>query len=80
MRATLNWGSVPCALKADIDKSLTDVAAGHMNDFDADAIIARGRKLWRQPLHLRITETAEAELARRVDVSQLTISRFDSSV
>lgn len=32
-------------LKADIDKGLADVAAGRVKEFDADAIIARGRKL-----------------------------------
>ena len=33
------------ALKAAIDNGLADVAAGRVKDFDADAIIARGRKL-----------------------------------
>ena len=33
------------ALKADIDKGLADVAAGRLNDFDADRIIERGKKL-----------------------------------
>jgi antitoxin ParD1/3/4 len=33
------------ALKGDIDKGLADVAAGRVKEFDADAIIARGRKL-----------------------------------
>jgi antitoxin ParD1/3/4 len=33
------------ALKADIDKGLADVAAGRVQDFDADRIIERGRKL-----------------------------------
>ena len=33
------------ALKDDIEKGLADVAAGRVKDFDADAIIARGRKL-----------------------------------
>jgi antitoxin ParD1/3/4 len=33
------------ALKADIDTGLADVAAGRVKDFDADKIIARGRKL-----------------------------------
>lgn len=33
------------ALKADIDKGLADVAAGHVKDFDVASIIARGRKL-----------------------------------
>ena len=33
------------ALKSDIDKRLADVAAGRVKDFDADRIIARGRKL-----------------------------------
>jgi antitoxin ParD1/3/4 len=33
------------ALKADIDKGLADVAAGRVEDFDADRIIERGRKL-----------------------------------
>jgi antitoxin ParD1/3/4 len=33
------------ALKADIDKGLTDLAEGRVKDFDADRIIARGRKL-----------------------------------
>ena len=33
------------ALKADIDRGLADLAAGRVKDFDADRIIARGRKL-----------------------------------
>ena len=33
------------ALKADIDKGLTDLAEGRVKDFDATRIIARGRKL-----------------------------------
>ena len=33
------------ALKADIDKGLTDLAEGRVTDFDATRIIARGRKL-----------------------------------
>ena len=33
------------ALKADIDKGLADVAEGRVQDFDADRIIERGRKL-----------------------------------
>lgn len=33
------------ALKSDIDKGLADVAAGRVKAFDAEAIIARGRKL-----------------------------------
>ncbi|WP_400768007.1 type II toxin-antitoxin system ParD family antitoxin [Methylosinus sporium] len=33
------------ALKAEIDKGLADVAAGRVKKFDADSIIARGRKL-----------------------------------
>ncbi len=33
------------ALKADIDKGLTDVAEGRVKDFDAGRIIDRGRKL-----------------------------------
>lgn len=33
------------ALKKDINKGLADVAAGRMKDFDAKAIIKRGRKL-----------------------------------
>src|SRR5580658_7057257 len=33
------------ALKADIDKGLTDLAAGRVQDFDADRIIERGRRL-----------------------------------
>ncbi len=33
------------ALKADIDKGLADVAKGRVQDFDADRIIERGRKL-----------------------------------
>ena len=33
------------ALKSDIDKGLCDVAAGRLKDFDADRIIAKGRKL-----------------------------------
>ena len=34
------------ALKADIDTGLADVAAGRVRDFDAGAIIERGRKLF----------------------------------
>ncbi len=33
------------ALKADIDKGLTDLAEGRVRDFDANRIIERGRKL-----------------------------------
>lgn len=33
------------ALKADIETGLADVAAGRVQDFDAERIIARGRKL-----------------------------------
>ena len=33
------------ALKADIDKGLTDLAEGRVKDFDASRVIARGRKL-----------------------------------
>jgi antitoxin ParD1/3/4 len=33
------------ALKADIDKGLADVAAGRVKNFDAKAIVARGKKL-----------------------------------
>lgn len=33
------------ALKADIDRGLTDVAEGRVQDFDAARIIERGRKL-----------------------------------
>ncbi len=33
------------ALKADIDKGITDVAEGRVRNFDADSIIERGRKL-----------------------------------
>lgn len=33
------------ALKADIDKGLTDLAEGRVQDFDADRILGRGRKL-----------------------------------
>jgi antitoxin ParD1/3/4 len=33
------------ALKADIDKGLSDEAAGRVKDFDAGRIIERGRKL-----------------------------------
>jgi antitoxin ParD1/3/4 len=33
------------ALKADIDVGLADVAAGRVQDFDADRIVERGRKL-----------------------------------
>lgn len=32
-------------LTADIDKSLTDLAEGRVQDFDADRIIERGRRL-----------------------------------
>jgi antitoxin ParD1/3/4 len=33
------------ALKADVDLGLADVAAGRVQDFDADRIVERGRKL-----------------------------------
>ena len=33
------------SLKADIDKGLADVAAGRLKNFDAKAIIERGKKL-----------------------------------
>lgn len=33
------------ALKADIDRGLADVAQGRVANFDAERIIARGRKL-----------------------------------
>jgi antitoxin ParD1/3/4 len=33
------------ALKADIDKALTDLAGARVKDFDASRIIERGRKL-----------------------------------
>jgi antitoxin ParD1/3/4 len=33
------------ALRAEIDRGLADIAAGRVKDFDAEAIIARGRKL-----------------------------------
>ena len=32
-------------LKSDIDKGLADVAAGRVREFDAAAIVERGRKL-----------------------------------
>jgi antitoxin ParD1/3/4 len=33
------------SLKADIDKGLSDLAAGRVADFDTDRVIARGKKL-----------------------------------
>ena len=33
------------ALKADIDRGLTDLAEGRVQDFDVDRIIERGKKL-----------------------------------
>jgi antitoxin ParD1/3/4 len=33
------------ALKSDIDKGLSDVAAGRVREFDAERIIERGKKL-----------------------------------
>ena len=33
------------ALKADIDKGLADLAAGRVEEFDTQKIVARGRKL-----------------------------------
>jgi antitoxin ParD1/3/4 len=33
------------SLKADIDKGLADLAAGRVKNFDADRVIARGKKL-----------------------------------
>ncbi|MBY6240681.1 type II toxin-antitoxin system ParD family antitoxin [Methylosinus sp. Sm6] len=33
------------ALRSDIDKGLADVAAGRVEEFDAEAIITRGRRL-----------------------------------
>ncbi len=44
MKRTLQLQEL-AALKADIDKGLADVAAGRVKTFDADSIIARGRKL-----------------------------------
>jgi antitoxin ParD1/3/4 len=35
----------PASLKADIDRGLTDLAEGRVQDFDADRIVERGRKL-----------------------------------
>lgn len=32
------------ALRADIEKGLADVSAGRVKDFDAERIVARGRK------------------------------------
>lgn len=33
------------ALKAEIDRGLTDIAAGQVTDFDVARIVARGKKL-----------------------------------
>ena len=33
------------ALKADIDKGLTDLAEGRVKDFDANRIVERGKRL-----------------------------------
>ena len=50
-------------LKADIDRGLSDVAEGRVQDFDATRIINRGRALFSRPLALRLTDAAEADLA-----------------
>jgi antitoxin ParD1/3/4 len=44
MKRTLQMKEME-ALKADIDKGLTDLAEGRVQDFDAARIIERGRKL-----------------------------------
>ena len=44
MKRTLQMKEME-ALKADIDKGLTDLAEGRVQDFDATRIIERGRKL-----------------------------------
>jgi antitoxin ParD1/3/4 len=44
LRRELRLGQL-AELKADIARGLADVAAGRVADFDADRIIARGRKL-----------------------------------
>ena len=51
------------ALKADIEKGLTDLAEGRVKDFQAADMIDRGRKLLTRPLALRLTDTAESDLA-----------------
>ena len=51
------------ALKADIEKGLADLAEGRVKDFDAARIIKRGKKLFSEPLALRLTGAAEADLA-----------------
>ncbi len=38
-------GQELAALKADIEKGLADVAAGHVRNFDKKKIMVRGRKL-----------------------------------
>lgn len=44
MKRELRLGQL-AELKAEIDRGLTDVAAGRLAKFDAKRIIARGRKL-----------------------------------
>ena len=44
LRRELRMGQL-AELKADIARGLADVAAGRIADFDAERIIARGRKL-----------------------------------
>ncbi len=44
MKRTLQLDEL-AALKADINKGLTDVAKGRIKDFDAKRIIERGKKL-----------------------------------
>lgn len=44
MKRTLQLKEIE-ALKADIDKGLTDLAEGRVQNFDAERIIERGRKL-----------------------------------
>ncbi len=49
------------ALKADIDKGLTDLAEGRVQDFDAERIIQRGRKLL--AARYAVGDDAQAETA-----------------
>ena len=73
------------ALKTDIDKGLADVAAGRMKDFDTKKIVERGRKLLATPLILRLTDTAEADLAEiwaylAAEASEEIATRFVTAI
>ena len=73
------------ALKADINKGLSDVAAGRFESFDTEKIIERGKKLISRPLFLRLSDTAEADLAEiwsyiAAEASELTATRVVAKI